>query len=67
MKPKSPCLSDRDFLLALNRSISKPAKVAGKAMLAENAEDVVIFSERKNDKSVSLNSFVKRLKRCGRI
>jgi hypothetical protein len=67
MKPKSPCLSDRNFLLALNRSISEPAKVAGKAMLAENAEDLGIFSERKNDKSVSLDSIVQRLKKRDQI
>jgi hypothetical protein len=67
MKPKSPCLSERDSSLALNRSISEPAKVTGKVMLAENAEDLGIFSERKNDKCVSLDSFVQRLKRRGRI
>jgi hypothetical protein len=41
--------------------------VAVKAALAEDAEDLATFSERKNEKSVSLDSFVQGLKKRGRI
>jgi hypothetical protein len=52
---------------ALDRSISDMVNVAVKAALAEDAEDLAIFSERKNEKSVSFDSFVQGLKKRGRI
>lgn len=52
---------------ALDRSISDMVNVAVKAALAEDAEDLAIFSERKNEKSVSFDSFVQGLKKRDRI
>jgi plasmid stability protein len=52
---------------ALDRSMSDMVNVAVKAALAEDAEDLAIFSERKNKKSVSFDSFVQGLKKRGRI
>lgn len=52
---------------ALDRSISDMVNVAVKAALAEDAEDLATFSERKNEKSVSSDSFVQGLKKRGRI
>jgi hypothetical protein len=52
---------------ALDRSISDMVNVAVKAALAEDAEDLATFSERKNEKSVSFDSFVQGLKKRGRI
>jgi len=40
---------------------------AVKAALAEDAEDLTAFSERKNDRSLSFDTFVQGLKRRGRI
>ena len=52
---------------ALDRSISDMVNEAVKAALAEDAEDLTVFSERKNDKSLSFDTFVQGLKRRGRI
>lgn len=52
---------------ALDRSISDMVNDAVKASLAEDAEDLVSFSDRKKDKSVSFDTFVQGLKRRGRI
>ena len=52
---------------ALDRSISDMVNDAVKAALAEDAEDLTAFSERKNDKSLSFETFVQGLKRRGRI
>ncbi len=40
---------------------------AVKASLAEDAEDLASFSDRKKDKSVSFDALVQGLKRRGRI
>lgn len=52
---------------AMDRSISDMVNEAVKAALAEDAEDLKAFSERKNDKSLSFDTFVQGLKRRGRI
>ena len=52
---------------ALDRSISDMVNDAVKTALAEDAEDLTAFSERKNDKSLSFDTFVQGLKRRGRI
>ena len=52
---------------ASDRSISDMVNDAVKAILAEDAEDLAAFSERKSDKNLSFDTFVKGLKRRGRI
>jgi plasmid stability protein len=52
---------------ATDRSISDMVNEAVKAALAEDAEDLAAFGERKAEKSVSFESFVQGLKRRGRI
>lgn len=52
---------------ASDRSISDMVNDAVKAALAEDAEDLASFSERKNEKSISFDTFVQGLKRRGRI
>ena len=52
---------------ALDRSISDMVNDAVKASLAEDAEDLASFSDRKKDKSVSFDAFVQGLKRRGRV
>ena len=52
---------------ASDRSISDMVNDAVKAALAEDAEDLAAFSERKDDKSLSFEKFVQGLKRRGRI
>ena len=49
------------------RSISDMVNDAVKAALAEDADDVMAFSERKRDKNLSFDMFVRGLKRRGRI
>ena len=49
------------------RSISDMVNDAVKAALAEDAEDLTAFSKRKGDKSLSFDTFVRGLKRRGRI
>jgi len=52
---------------ASDRSISDMVNDAVKATLAEDAEDLGSFSKRKSDKSLSFDTFVRGLKRRGRI
>lgn len=52
---------------ASDRSISDMVNDAVKVLLAEDAEDLAAFSERKDDKSLSFDTFVQGLKRRGRI
>ena len=48
-------------------SISDIVNDAVKPVLAEDAEDLAAFAKRKNEKSISFNSFVQGLKGRGRI
>jgi len=52
---------------ASDRSISDMVNDAVKAALAEDADDLAAFAERKNEKSLSFDTFVQGLKRRGRI
>ena len=52
---------------AADRSISDMVNDAVKAALAEDADDLAAFADRKNEKSLSFDSFVQGLKRRGRI
>jgi plasmid stability protein len=52
---------------ASDRSVSDMVNEAVKAALAEDAEDLTAFTERKNDKSLSFDTFVRGLRRRGRI
>ncbi len=50
-----------------DRSISDMVNDAVKAALAEDAEDLAAFAERKSETTLSFDSFVRGLKRRGRI
>jgi plasmid stability protein len=52
---------------ASDRSISDMVNDAVRVTLAEDAEDLAAFSERKSDKSLSFDTFVQGLRRRGRI
>lgn len=52
---------------ASDRSISDMVNDAVKSALAEDAEDLAAFAQRKSEKSLSFDSFVQGLKRRGRI
>jgi len=52
---------------ATDRSISDMVNEAVRAALAEDAEDLAAFDERKNEKDLSFETFVKGLKRRGRL
>lgn len=52
---------------AADRSISDVVNEAVKIALAEDAEDLAAFEERKTEKSVSFESFVRGLRQRGRI
>jgi hypothetical protein len=52
---------------ASDRSISDMVNDAVRVTLAEDAEDLAAFSERKSNKSLSFDTFVQSLKRRGRI
>lgn len=52
---------------AMDRSISDMVNDAVKAALAEDADDLAAFSDRKNDRNLSFDTFVQGLKRRGRI
>lgn len=52
---------------ASDRSISEMVNDAVRVTLAEDAEDLAAFSERKGDKSLSFDTFVQGLRRRGRI
>ncbi len=51
----------------VHRSISDMVNDAVKAALSEDAEDLAGFADRKNDRSMSFDTFVQRLKLRGRI
>jgi hypothetical protein len=50
-----------------SRSISDVVNDAVKSALAGDAEDLAAFAKRKNERSVSFETFVQGLKRRGRI
>jgi plasmid stability protein len=50
-----------------DRSISEMVNEAVKAALAEDAEDLAAFDERRHERTISFDAFVKQLKRRGRI
>ncbi|MGH8286010.1 MAG: ribbon-helix-helix domain-containing protein [Steroidobacteraceae bacterium] len=52
---------------ANDRSISDMVNDAVKATLAEDAEDLEAFDRRKSERSVSFESFVRGMKRRGRL
>ncbi len=52
---------------ASDRSISEMVNEAVKASLAEDADDLAAFDQRKKEKSLSFDTFVQGLKRRGRI
>lgn len=52
---------------ASDRSISEMVNEAVKLALAEDAEDLAAFEDRKGERSLSFESFVHSLKRRGRI
>ena len=53
--------------VATDRSISEMVNDAVKAALAEDAEDLKVFADRKSDRSLSFDTFIRGLKRRGRI
>lgn len=52
---------------ANDRSISDMVNEAVKAALAEDAEDLEAVDQRKSEKSTSFESFVRGMKRRGRL
>ncbi len=52
---------------ATDRSISEMVNEAVQAALAEDAEDLAAFDERRSERAVSFESFVKGLRRRGRL
>lgn len=52
---------------ASDRSVSDMVNAAVKAALAEDAEDLAAFAERKSEKRLSFDTFVTGLRRRGRI
>ncbi len=50
-----------------DRSISDMVNEAVKLILAEDAEDLVAFDERKREPNLDFEQFVKALKRRGKI
>ncbi|HKZ72787.1 MAG TPA: ribbon-helix-helix domain-containing protein [Steroidobacteraceae bacterium] len=52
---------------ANDRSISDLVNDAVKASLAEDAEDLEAFDHRQSERSVSFESFVRDMKRRGRL
>jgi plasmid stability protein len=53
--------------VATDRSISDMVNDAVKTALAEDANDLAAFADRKSDRSLSFDTFVQGLKRRGRI
>lgn len=51
----------------IDRSISDMVNDAVKAALAEDAGDLEAFDRRKNERSISFESFVRGMKRRGRL
>ncbi len=52
---------------ATDRSISEMVNEAVKATLAEDAEDLAAFDDRRAERSVSFEAFVRTLRQRGRI
>jgi len=52
---------------ANDRSISEMVNAAVKAALAEDTEDLESIGRRKSEKSISFESFVRGMKRRGRL
>jgi plasmid stability protein len=52
---------------ATDRSISDMVNDAVKIALAEDAEDLAAFGERKSDRSISFETLVRDLRKRGRI
>jgi len=52
---------------ANDRSISDMVNDAVKAALAEDAEDLAAFDQRRSERSISFESLVRDLRRRGRI
>jgi plasmid stability protein len=52
---------------ASDRSVSDMVNDAVRVSLAEDASDLEAFSERRNEKSASFESFVSGLKRRGKL
>ena len=52
---------------AADRSISDVVNEAVKVALAEDAEDLAAFDQRKAERSISFESFVRALRQRGRI
>jgi plasmid stability protein len=52
---------------AVDRSISDVVNEAVKMVLAEDAEDLAAFNQRKPERSVSFEFFVRALRQRGRI
>jgi plasmid stability protein len=52
---------------AANRSMSEMVNDAVKAALAEDAEDLSAFTDREGESAVSFESFVRDLRRRGRL
>ena len=52
---------------ATDRSISEMVNEAVQAALAEDAEDLAAFDERRSEGTVSFESFVRGLRRRGRL
>lgn len=52
---------------AVERSISDMVNEAVRTSLAEDADDLAAFEERAGEATVSFESFVKNLKRRGRL
>jgi hypothetical protein len=52
---------------ATDRSISDMVNEAVRVALAEDAEDLTAFDDRKGERSVSFESFVRALRQRGRI
>jgi hypothetical protein len=52
---------------ASDRSISEMVNEAVRAALTEDAEDLAAFEQRRHERTVSFESFVRGLKRRGRL
>jgi len=52
---------------AADRSISEMVNDAVKAALAEDAEDLAAFDQRRSERSISFESLVRDLRKRGRI
>jgi len=53
--------------VAADRSISEMVNDAVRVALAEDAEDLAAFTDRKSDRTLSFDTLVRGLKRRGRI